>query len=55
MDFLSTFIHEIKPPNEHCYLMVVPISRIMGKAVHLQLENSLFDYVLKQPNDYEHN
>jgi len=55
VDFLSTFIHEIKPLKENSYLMVVPISRIEGKAVHLQLENSLFDYVLKQPNDYEHN
>lgn len=55
IDFLSTFVHEIKFPKEHSYLMVIPISRIEGKAVHLQLENSLFDYVLTQPNTYEHN
>ena len=40
-----------------CYgeLTVILISPIEGKAVHLELQNSLFDYVLKQPNNYEHN
>ena len=55
IDFLSTFVHEIKSPEEHSHLMAVPITEIEGKAVHLQLQNSSFDYVLKQPNTYEHN
>lgn len=55
VNFLSMFVHEIKPPTDHGHLMMIPISKIEGKAVHLELYNSQFDYVLKQPNNYEHN
>ena len=46
IDFLSSFVHEIKPPRHYGELTVIPISQIEGKAVHLELQNSLFDYVL---------
>ena len=49
------FVHENKPPTDGNRVVIIPISKIEGKAVHLQLCNSQFDYVLKQPNNYEHN
>lgn len=37
IDLLSIFVHEIKSPKEHGYLMAIPILRIEGKAVHLHV------------------
>ena len=54
INILSSFVHEIKPP-EHSHLEVIPIKDIQGKAVYVQLDNSLYDYVLKQPNTHDHN
>ena len=45
INILSSFVHEIKPPEEHSHLEVIPI-RHQGKAVYVQLDNSLYDYVL---------
>ncbi len=55
MNLLSMFIHEIKHPADHFHLALVPISNIEGKAIHIKLSNLHFDYVLQQPNTYEHN
>ena len=55
INILSSFVHEIKPPEEHSHLEVIPITDIQGKAVYVQLDNSLYDYVLKQPNTHDHN
>ena len=45
INILSSFVHEIKPPEEHSHLEVIPI-RHQGKAVYVKLNNSLYDYVL---------
>lgn len=55
INLLSSFVREIEPPEEHSHLEVVPITDIEGKAVYIQLNNSLYDYVLKQPNTNDHN
>ncbi len=55
LNCLSMFVHEIKPPCDDNEVKIVPICSIEGKAIHLKLFNSQFDYVLQQPNIYEHN
>ena len=55
INLLSSFVCEIKPPKEHSHLEVVPITDIEGRAVYIQLNNSLYDYVLKQPNTNDYN
>ena len=55
INILSSFVHEIKPPEERSHLEVIPIKDIQEKAVYEQLDNSLYDYVLKQPNTHDHN
>ncbi len=55
MKLLRMFMHEIKLPKGHFHLALVPISNIKGKAIHIQLNNSNFDYILEQLNAYEHN
>ena len=52
IDFLDAFLHEVVV-HDHLELKAVPVQSITGKAVHL--ENSEFDFVLKQPNTFEHN
>ena len=41
INILSSFVHAIKPPEEHSHLEVIPIKDIQGKAVYVQLDNSL--------------
>ena len=54
INILSSFIHEIKPPEEHSHQEVIPLTDIQAKAVYVQLDNSLYDYVLKlKPGAYE--
>ena len=55
INLLSSFVHEIKPPEEYSHLEVIPLNDIQGKAVYVQLDNTLYDYVLKQPNIHDHN
>ena len=55
INLLSSFVHEIKPPEECSHLEMIPVKDIQGKAVYVQLDNSLYDYVLKQPNTHDHN
>ena len=50
INLLSSFVHKIKPPEECSHLEVIPVKDIQGKAVYVQLDNSLYDCVLKQPN-----
>ena len=50
VNLLNSFIHEIRSSEEARHLEVIPMDKIQGKAVHIQLENSTFDYVLRQPN-----
>ena len=47
INILSSFVHEIKPPEEHSHQEVIPLTDIQAKAVYVQLDNSLYDYVLK--------
>ncbi len=35
-------------------IIVIPITEIIGKGVHLELKNNHFDYVLSMPNKFEH-
>ena len=39
----------MKPPTGHGHIKLVPISKIEGKAIHLELFNNQFDYVLNNP------
>lgn len=55
IDFLSAFVHEIRCPEAHSHLEAIPLCNITGKAIYIHMENSVFHYVLKQPNTYEHN
>lgn len=51
IDLLDAFIHEVNIHN-HLELKAVPIQCITGKAVHLQ--TSECDFIIKQPNTFEH-
>ena len=55
INILSSFDRKIKTPEEHSHLEVIPIRDIQGRAVYVQLDNSPYNYVLKQPNTHDHN
>ena len=45
---------EVRAVPVHTNLKAIPVSSITGKAVQICLYNSNYNYVLKQPNNYEH-
>ena len=51
IDYIDSFITEIKVPNSTCDIQAIPVRVITGKAIHLRLFNSNYEYVLKQPNN----
>ena len=53
VDFMSSFLHEVECQNSHPE--VIHLKYINGKAVQIELHNGRYNYVLKQPNTYEHN
>ena len=42
VDILSMFVREIKSPEAHNHLQEIPMTCIKGKALLVQLENSVF-------------
>ncbi len=53
INLMSLFIYEIHP-TDRGPIIVIPITEIIGKRVHLELKNKHFDYVLSMPNKFEH-
>ena len=54
INYLSMIFQEVHAVPVHTNLKAIPVSSITGKAVQICLYNSNYNYVLKQPNNYEH-
>lgn len=52
IDIANSFFHEVRP-QENYSLKMFPVEAITGKAVYIDLHNSLYNYVVQQPNSYE--
>ena len=52
IDIANSFFHEVRP-QESYILKVFPVEAINGKAVYIDLQNSQYNYVVRQPNSYE--
>lgn len=50
-DLLGTFIFEVLPPDT---VAAVPIEQLQGVCVYVTLQDRPFDYVIMQPNHFEH-
>ena len=54
INYLNIIFQEVYATPESMELKAIPVSTITGKAIQIHLYNSNYDYVLKQPNNYEH-
>lgn len=54
INYLNMIFQEVRAVPVHTNLKAIPVSSITGKAVQICLYNSNYNYVLKQPNNYEH-
>ena len=51
VDLLSSFIHEVSQPSN---TIAIPIEQLKGLCVFIHLPHRSFDYVVLQPNSFEH-
>jgi len=54
INYLNIIFQEVYATPESMELKAIQVSTITGKAIQIHLYNSNYDYVLKQPNNYEH-
>ena len=53
VDYLDSFYKEVLAASDSSDLKAIPVAAITGKAIQIQLCNSDYKYVIKQPNHYE--
>ena len=51
VDLLSCFMHEVYPPST---TVAIPIDQLQSLCVCVILKDKLFNYVILQPNNFEH-
>jgi len=53
IDSLRMSIHDVTLLEPTLPVIVIAISKIEGKVIHLKLHNDQFDYLIQPPNHHE--